>query len=85
MCLENGLLGGTCDFVDSYKAELSGYSKKTQMDTVMMDDFETTFIKLGETFPLLTALTPLPLVGEGRDHNMNNMCLSLCDVQLTTD
>lgn len=87
MCLENGLLGGKCDFVDSYKAKLSGYSKKTQMDAVVMDDFETTFIQLGETFPLLKALTPLPLVEEERDQisNMNNVCLSLCDVQLTTD
>ncbi|XP_031717158.1 interleukin-10 receptor subunit alpha [Anarrhichthys ocellatus] len=87
MCFEIGLLSSKCDFVDSYKGELtfSSYSKKTQMDTVVVDDLETTFIQLGETFPLLTALSPLPLVDRGQDFNMNNLPLSLCDVQLKTD
>lgn len=84
LCIENGLLSSRCDCVDSYKAGLtfSSYSKKTQMDTVTVEDLETTFIQLGETFPLLTALSPLPLVEEGQDFNMNNVPLSLCDVQL---
>ncbi|XP_035857328.1 interleukin-10 receptor subunit alpha isoform X2 [Sander lucioperca] len=87
VCIENGLLSSKCDFVDSYKGELtfSSYSKTTQMDTVMVDDSETTFIQLGDTFPLLTALSPLSLVEEGHDLNMNNMSLSLCDVQLKTE
>ncbi|XP_068567214.1 interleukin-10 receptor subunit alpha [Cebidichthys violaceus] len=87
MFIENGLLSSKCDFVDSYKGGLtfSSYSKKTQMDTVVVDDLETTFIQLGETFPLLTALSPLPLVDGGQDFNMNNLPLSLCDVQLKTD
>ncbi|XP_078102307.1 interleukin-10 receptor subunit alpha isoform X2 [Sander vitreus] len=84
VCIENGLLSSKCDFMDSYKGELtfSSYSKTTQMDTVMVDDLETTFIQLGDTFPLLTTLSQLPLVEEGHDLNMNNMSLSLCDVQL---
>ncbi|XP_039649075.1 interleukin-10 receptor subunit alpha isoform X2 [Perca fluviatilis] len=87
VCIENGLLSSKCDFVDSYKGELtfSSYSKTTQMDTVMVDDLETTFVQLGDTFPLLTALSPLPLVEEGHDFNMNNTSLSLCDVQLKTE
>ncbi|XP_028429507.1 interleukin-10 receptor subunit alpha isoform X2 [Perca flavescens] len=84
VCIENGLRSSKCDFVDSYKGEFtfSSYSKTTQMDTVMVDDLETTFVPLGDTFPLLTALSPLPLVEEGHDFNMNNTSLSLCDVQL---
>ncbi|KAI3354272.1 hypothetical protein L3Q82_018808 [Scortum barcoo] len=87
MCIDNGLLSGKCEFVDSYKRGLTfpSYSKKTQMDSVIMDNLETTFIQLGETFPLLTALTPLALLEGGQDFNMNNVPLSLCDVHLTTD
>lgn len=87
MRIDNGLLSSKCNFVDSYKRGItfSSYSKKTQIDTVVTDDLETTFIQLGETFPLLTALTPLPLVEGRQDFNMNNVSLSLCDVQLTAD
>ncbi|TKS81019.1 Interleukin-10 receptor subunit alpha [Collichthys lucidus] len=86
-CIDNGLLSGKCDFVDSYKRgfTFSSYCKKTQMDTVTVDDIETTFIQLGENFPLLTALTPRCLIEEGKDFNMNNVTLSLCDVQLTSE
>ncbi|XP_071351871.1 interleukin-10 receptor subunit alpha [Trachinotus anak] len=82
ICIENEPLSSKCDFVDSYKAgfTFSSYSKKAQMNTVMVDDFKNTFTQLGETFPLLTTL-----VEGGHDFNMNNVSLSLCDVQLTTD
>ncbi|XP_010727918.2 interleukin-10 receptor subunit alpha isoform X1 [Larimichthys crocea] len=85
--IDNGLLSGKCDFVDSYKGgfTFSSYCKKTQMDTVTVDDIQTTFIQLGENFPLLTALTPRCLIEEGKDFNMNNVTLSLCDVQLTSE
>ncbi|XP_053279697.1 interleukin-10 receptor subunit alpha [Pleuronectes platessa] len=84
-CIENEPLSSKCDFVDSYKAGLtfSSYSKKSQMDTVMMDDLKNMFKHLGDTFPLLSTLPPL--VEGGHDFNMNNVCLSLNDVQLTTD
>ncbi|KAM7413080.1 hypothetical protein PAMA_020454 [Pampus argenteus] len=84
LCIENGLLSGKSN-TDSYKEELtfSSYPRKTQMD--MMSDFETTFLHLGDTFPLLTALSPLTLQEGGQDFNMNNVSLSLCDVQLTND
>ncbi|KAG8002011.1 Interleukin-10 receptor subunit alpha [Nibea albiflora] len=87
-CIDNGLLSGKCDFVDTFKGDftfISGYCKKTQMDTVTVDDIETTFLQLGENFPLLTALTPQCLMEEGKDFNMNNVPLSLCDVQLTSE
>ncbi|XP_034460652.1 interleukin-10 receptor subunit alpha [Hippoglossus hippoglossus] len=84
-CIENVPLSSKCDFVDSYKAGLtfSSYSKNSQMDTVMMDDLKNMFKQLGDTFPLLSTLPPL--VEGGHDFNMNNVCLSLTDVQLTTD
>ncbi|XP_033953821.1 interleukin-10 receptor subunit alpha [Pseudochaenichthys georgianus] len=87
VCIENGQVSNRCNFVDSYKGQLtfSRHHKQTQMDTVIVDDLETTFIQLGNTFPLLTTLSPLSLVEEGQDFNMNNLSLSLCDVQLTTE
>ncbi|XP_033970915.1 interleukin-10 receptor subunit alpha [Trematomus bernacchii] len=87
VCIENGQVSNRCNFVDSYKGQLtfSRYHKQTQMDTVIVDDLETDFIQLGNTFPLLTTLSPLSLVEEGQDFNMNNLSLSLCDVQLTTE
>lgn len=82
LCIENGPMSSQCDLVDSYKAgfAFSSYSKKSQMDSITMNDFENTFTQLGESFPLLTTLVD----GE-HDLNMNNVSLSLCDVQLTTD
>ncbi|XP_058489766.1 interleukin-10 receptor subunit alpha isoform X2 [Solea solea] len=59
--------------------------KKSQMDTVTVDDFTNTFSQLGEMFPLLTTLPPLPLLERGHDLNMNNVFLSLSDIQLNTD
>lgn len=86
MHIENGLLASKHDFVDSYKVGLTFSSyRKTQMDTVMVDDLDNTFIQLGENFPLLTALSPLHLGDGGQDFNMNNVSLSLCDVELKTD
>ncbi|KAG7238734.1 hypothetical protein INR49_031250 [Caranx melampygus] len=82
LCIENAPLSSKCDLVDSYKAgfAFSSYSKKSQMDSIMMNNFENTFTQLGESFPLLTTL-----VDGQHDLNMNNVSLSLCDVQLTTD
>ncbi|XP_039987512.1 interleukin-10 receptor subunit alpha [Xiphias gladius] len=87
VCVENGPLGTNCNFLDSCKAELSfsGYSKKSQRNTVIMDDFRRTFTQLGEILPHLTTTSPLPLLEGGHDFNMNNVSLSLCDVQLKTD
>ncbi|XP_070685593.1 interleukin-10 receptor subunit alpha isoform X2 [Pempheris klunzingeri] len=85
LCIENGPLGSKCDFLDSYKKGITflSCSEKTQMDTVIIDDLERTFEQLGDTFPLLTALSPLPLLEGGQDFNMNNVRLSLSDIQLT--
>lgn len=88
MCIESELLGSKCNFMDFYKKgiTISSYPNETQIDTVTIGDLEPTFIQLKETFPLLTALTPLPLVVEKeQDFNMNNVSLSLCDIQLITD
>lgn len=87
LCIQNRLLGSKCNLEDSYTGEVTfaGYAKKTQIDTVVIDDLDTKFLQLGETFPLLTSLTPLPFINCGQDFNMNNVSLSLCDVQLKTD
>lgn len=86
VCTDPGLQKGKCNSVDTYKEiTFANYSKETQMDTAVMDDLERTLVQMRETFPLLTGLTKLPLVEGGQDFNMNNVSLSLCDVQLTTD
>ncbi|KAM3616725.1 uncharacterized protein V6R79_022353 [Siganus canaliculatus] len=83
MCPDSTLLSGKCD---SYKGRtFSSYSKKSQLDTLVMDDLDTTFTQLSENFPLLTALTPLTMMQREQDVNMNSVPLSLCDVQLTSD
>ncbi|XP_022051823.2 interleukin-10 receptor subunit alpha [Acanthochromis polyacanthus] len=87
LCIQNRLLGSKCSLEDSYNGEVTfaGYAKKAQIDTVMIDDLDTKFLHIGETFPLLTSLSPLSTINSGQDFNMNNVSLSLCDVQLTTD
>lgn len=87
LCIPNRLLGSKCNLEDSYNGEVTfaGYAKKTQIDTVVIDDLDTKFLQLGETFPLLTSLSPLSIIDSGQDFNMNNVSLSLCDVQLKTD
>lgn len=72
--------------VDSYKVGLtfSGY-RKAQMDTVVVEDLDKGFLQLGEKFPLLTALSPVHLDDRGQDLNMNDVSLSLSDVQLTIE
>ncbi|MEQ2209471.1 hypothetical protein XENOCAPTIV_030637 [Xenoophorus captivus] len=69
--MENLLLGGTSDLVDSTR------SSKTHLDHVITN-LEASFLELTETFPLLKSKYE-------QDSNMNNLCLSLYDVQLTTD
>ncbi|XP_072248543.1 interleukin-10 receptor subunit alpha [Leuresthes tenuis] len=83
VCIENELLGNKSNLVDSYKRNVtfSGYPSETQVDIAMMNDLEK-FLQMNETFPLLTSL---PLDKCEQDFNMNNVSLSLCDVQLTSD
>ncbi|CAG6003126.1 unnamed protein product [Menidia menidia] len=83
VCIKEELLGSKNHLLDSYKRNVtfSGYPTKTQMHAAMMSDLQT-FLQLNETFPLLTSL---PLDKCGQDFNMNNVSLSLCDVQLTSD
>ncbi|XP_034025159.1 interleukin-10 receptor subunit alpha [Thalassophryne amazonica] len=66
-------------FVDSYdELKLPNYHKKT--DTLTVADAD-----VNQTFPLLTSFSSLPLVDAGQDFNMNNISLSLFDVELNTD
>lgn len=81
---ENGLLSNNSNIIDSQNGGVtfSGYSSKTGMDTVMMNDLQTSILQMSQTFPLLASL---PLVNFQDDFNMNNLPISLCDVQLTSD
>jgi len=83
VCIENELLGNKSNLVDSYKRNVTftGYPSETQADAAMMNDLEK-FLQMTETFPLLTSL---PLDNCEQDFNMNNVSLSLCDIQLTSD
>lgn len=80
MWTDNGIQSRNCGSVDK-GITCSSFSKKTEMDIVTMEDVGNTFMPLGETFPLLTALTSVPLVNGGQDFNMNNVLLSLSDIQ----
>uniref|UniRef100_A0A3B5MAX3 Interleukin 10 receptor, alpha n=1 Tax=Xiphophorus couchianus TaxID=32473 RepID=A0A3B5MAX3_9TELE len=71
VCIENVLLGGTSDLVDSSKVG------KTHMDSLIIN-LEESLLHVSDTFPLLTSKYE-------QDSNMNNISLSLCDVQLTSD
>ncbi|KAM4628330.1 interleukin-10 receptor subunit alpha [Polymixia lowei] len=91
-CVPNGLLNSRD--VDTYEGEhtFSSYHRKThiQMETVVsIDDSENLpnlpHMEFGEDFPLLTALSSLPLVDGGLNCSMNAMSLSLSDVELKTD
>lgn len=85
-CTDSRLQSGTCNSVDTYKGiTFALFPVEAQMDSVIVDDLKTTFTKISETFPMLSAFTSLPLVEGGQDINMNNLSLSLCDIQLTTD
>lgn len=84
-CAEDGLQSWTCHSVDAHGGiPFSIFSKDAQTDSIPVKE-STAFPQLQETFPMLSAFTLLPPVAEGKDFNMNNMPLSLCDIQLRTD
>lgn len=74
-----------CDSIDAFKRiPVSAFPKDTQMDPISANDL-VPFTELQETFPLLSAFTSLPPMDGVQDINMNNLSLSLCDVQLIID
>lgn len=86
VCIGNEIQSSKSHCMNSCKGiTSSNYSQQTQTDAIMLDDLGVTFMEMGQNFPMLTALTPLPLVEGGHDFNMNNVALSLCDVQLTAE
>ncbi|XP_068614680.1 uncharacterized protein [Brachionichthys hirsutus] len=58
------------------------FDKKLALSTQIM---ETPFVHMGKDFPHLPPLAQLTLVESKEDFNMDNVRLSLCDVQLTND
>lgn len=83
VCFENRLMASRSDLTNSIgnKDAFLPYDSKTHMDTVTINDLETTFFQMSETFPLLTSL---PSNKCEHDFNMN-VSLSLCDVELIVD
>lgn len=82
---ENRLQSGKCNSMDAYKGiPFPLFPKDAQTDSISVNDL-IPFTQLQETFPMLSAFTPLPAMEEGQDINMSNLPLSLCDVQLITD
>uniref|UniRef100_H2LSI5 Interleukin 10 receptor, alpha n=1 Tax=Oryzias latipes TaxID=8090 RepID=H2LSI5_ORYLA len=81
---QNGQLDNQSDLMDSYNGKLvfSSYASEPQMETVIIHDGETTILHMNSTFPLLASL---PQMSCGQDFNMNNVPLSLCDLQMTDD
>lgn len=89
--IESGPVGSKDNFSYSYRGEhrFPVYSREghVQMETEWTDDSKTSppmsFTQLSEDFPLLTALSSLPLVEGGQD--FSSVSLSLCDVELQDD
>lgn len=82
---ENTLPHRKCNPTDAFKGfPVSIFPKDTQIASISVNDL-VPFTQLQETFPLLSAFTSLPPMDGGQDVNMNNLSLSLCDVQLIID
>lgn len=64
-----------CNIVESYSSQ-----------TINMDQTDTslTLGPMEQTFPMLTSLSSFPVMEKGRDLNMNDVSISLCDVQLNS-
>lgn len=61
----------------------SSYRSNNQMDNNQTET-DLTFTQMERTFPMLTSLSSFPLLEKGRDFNMNDMSISLCDVELNS-
>lgn len=82
---ENTLPNRKCHSTDTFRGiPVSIFPKDTQIDSVSVNDLGP-FPQLQETFSLLSAFTSLSPMDGGQDHNMNNLPLSLCDIQLIID
>ncbi|XP_033832980.1 interleukin-10 receptor subunit alpha [Periophthalmus magnuspinnatus] len=57
------------------------YSQKVQMDIMDRTKTNMTLVQMEETFPMLTSLSSFPLMEKERDFNMNDLPISLCDVE----
>ncbi|XP_055022982.1 interleukin-10 receptor subunit alpha isoform X2 [Boleophthalmus pectinirostris] len=82
-----------CHNQDSYRGQYKGLHKhnmvesyghstpKAQTDIVDKKRTNMTLVQMEETFPMLTSLSSFPLLQKGRDFNMNDVSVSLCDVE----
>lgn len=79
---ENRLTNGKCNSIDAFRGiPVSAFPKDTQIAPISVNDL-VPFTQLQETFPLLSTFNLLPTMDGGQDINMNNLPLSLCDIQL---
>lgn len=65
------------NIVESYSSYCSN-----QIDNMDQTDTNFTMAQMEQTFPMLTSLSSFPLMEKAQDHNMNDVSISLCDVEL---
>lgn len=66
--------------VESY----SSYFSNNQIYNMDQTESNLTIAQMEQTFPMLTSLSSFPLMEKGRDLNMNDVSVSLCDVELNS-
>uniref|UniRef100_A0A8C6TUQ9 Fibronectin type-III domain-containing protein n=1 Tax=Neogobius melanostomus TaxID=47308 RepID=A0A8C6TUQ9_9GOBI len=66
------------NFVESY----SSYRSNNQTNNMNQIETNLTLAQMEQTFPMLTSLSSFPLMEKGRDCNMNDVSISLCDVEI---
>lgn len=82
---EHRLPNRKCNSTDAFNGmPVSVFPQDSPIDSISVNDL-VPFTQLQETFPLLSAFTSLPPMDGGQDINMNNLPLTLCDVQLIID
>lgn len=68
------------NIVESY----SSYCSNNQMDNMNQTETNFTMAPMEQTFPMLTSLSSFPLMEKAQDLNMNDVSISLCDVELNS-
>lgn len=62
----------------------SSYLSNNQMNIMSKTETNLLLAQMEKTFPLLTSLSSCPLMEKGRDLNMNDVSISLCDIELNS-
>ncbi|XP_072319438.1 interleukin-10 receptor subunit alpha [Eucyclogobius newberryi] len=81
-----------CRSQDNYRGQCKGLHQNDNMveshrhyypkDPMDRTETQLTLVQMEETFPMLTSLSSFPLMEKGTDFNMNDVSISLCDVEI---